>query len=115
MAAVLPKTLVVYTNEDWFAEPWIFKQNGVAEDFTGASAKMGLRMRGAATNAAEFTTGNGELTFTLPNEIGITAPLAVVSTLPPGKGDFDVVVTYASGQVKTKLVGTVEVVEGLSP
>lgn len=115
-AAILPQALVAYTNADWNEEPFQFFSGGLSspDDFTGASAKMGLRPVGQSANAAEFTTANGQLTLTLPNEIGVTAPLGVMAALAPGLYGFDLVVTYAGGDVETLLAGQVRIVGGVS-
>jgi hypothetical protein len=116
-AAMLPQALVAYTNADWNEEPFQFFTGSTStpEDFTGASAAMGLRLAGATANAAELTTGDGSLTVTLPNEIGVTAPLALMSALAPGQYNFDLVVTYESGDVETLLSGQVMIVGGITP
>lgn len=106
--------ITAYTNEDWNLEPFAFTTNGLADDFTGASAKMGLRLAGSTTNAVEFTTAASTLAITLPNEIGVTAPLALVSTLAAGLYNWDLVVTYGSGDIETILSGQLQVVAGTS-
>lgn len=115
-AALLPVPLVAYTNADWNEEPFQFFTGAVTapDDFTGASAKLGLRLAGETDNAAEFTTGNGELTITLPNEIAITAPLSLMQGLTPGRYNFDLVITYASGDVETVLAGQAQIVQGIA-
>jgi hypothetical protein len=115
-AAIMPQRLVAYTNADWSEEPFQFYAGGLdsPEDFTGASARLGLRLAGQATNAAEFSTAAGTLAVTLPNEIGITVPLGEMAALAPGLYAFDLVVTYASGAVETVLAGQVQIVDGIS-
>lgn len=115
-AAIIPPTLIAYTNSNWNEEPFAFYNGALAspDDFTGASAKMGLRAAGSTTNALELTTGAGTLTITLPNEIGITVPAATMATLTPGPYAFDMVVTYGSGDVETLLAGQVEIRGGLA-
>jgi hypothetical protein len=115
-AAILPQALVAYTNADWNEEPFQFFAGGLGspDDFTGASAAMGLRLAGQGVNAAELSTSNGELAITLPNEIGITAPLSLMSGLTPGLYAFDLVVTYGSGDIETVLAGQVRIVGGIS-
>lgn len=115
-AAALNQRLVAYTNSDWNEEPFQFFNGGLAtpDDFNGASAKMGLRLAGQTVNAAEFTTANGELTITLPNEIGVTAPQSLMTGIAPGLYSFDLVITYASGDVETVLTGQVRIVGGVS-
>jgi hypothetical protein len=115
-AAALPSALTAYTNADWREEPFAFFAGGLGspEDFTGASARLGLRLAGQAANAAEFTTTNGELTITAPNEIGITAPLSAMSGLEPGQYSFDLIVTRANDEVETVLAGRVRIVGGLA-
>lgn len=115
-AAIMPQALVAYTNADWKEEPFQFFSGGLdaPDDFTGASARMGLRLSGQATNAVEFSTDGGELTITAPNEIGVTAPLATMSSLSPGFYSFDLVVTYASGDIEVLLAGQVRIVGGVT-
>jgi len=115
-AATLPRVLVAYTNADWNEEPFRFFAGGpgAPEDFTGASARLGLRLAGQAANATEFTTDNGMLTLTLPNEIAITAPAAVVGPLAPGLYDWDLIVTYPAGDTQTLLFGQARITQGLA-
>lgn len=115
-AAVLPRVLVAYTNADWLEEPFQFFTGDVSapEDFTGASAKCGLRRSDSTSNAADFGTDDGALTLTLPNELAITAPKAAMEGLAPGGYAFDLVITRASGQVEVLLTGKVEIVQGLA-
>lgn len=115
-AAILPAKLVAYTNSDWNEEPWEYFNGALTtpDNLTGASAKMALRLTGQTVNAVEFTTDNSELTITLPNEIGITVPLSIMSTLTPGLYNFDLVVTYASGDIETVTAGQAQIVGGIS-
>lgn len=115
-AGVIPQALVAYTNSDWNEEPFQFFVGGLGtpDDFTNASAKMGLRLAGANTNALELTTGDGTLAITLPNEIGIAVPLATMATLGPGLYAWDLAVTYGSGDIETVLTGKVQVVGGIA-
>jgi hypothetical protein len=115
-AATLPRVLIAATNADWNEEPFRFFAGGPGqpEDFTGAPAKFGLRLAGQPANATEFTTDNGMLTLTLPNEIAITAPVAVISALAPGLYDWDLIVTYPAGDTQTLLLGHARIAEGLA-
>lgn len=113
-AAILPQPLVVRTNENWNEEGFQFFNGNTPDDFTGASAKLGLRIAAATINALELTTGAGTLTITLPNEIAIAVPLATMADLTPGLYDFDLVVTYGSGDIETILAGQVQIVGGIS-
>ena len=49
-----------------------------------------------------------------PNGINITVPLATMQTIPPGTYSWDMVVTYAGGDIETIAVGSVQVVPGIS-
>ena len=115
-AATLPRVLVAYTNADWNEEPFAFFAGGPGqpEAFTGADARLGLRLAGQPANATEFTTDNGMLTLTLPNEIAITAPMAVVSALAAGLYDWDLIVTYPGGDTQTLLYGQARIAQGLA-
>ena len=115
-AATLPRVLVAYTNADWNEEPFAFFAGGPGqpEDFTGASAKLGLRLAGQPANATEFTTDNGLLVLNLPNEIAITVPKTIVSALAPGLYDWDLIVTYPAGDIQTLLLGHARIAEGLA-
>jgi hypothetical protein len=114
-AAKMPSFLTAYTNSDWNEEPFqFFVGSTSAPDGPFTSAKMSLRAPGASSNAAEFNSTNGELTITSPNEIGVTAPLSLMSALAPGIYAFDLVVTYTSGDIETVLTGQVRIVQGIS-
>ena len=71
-------------------------------------------LAGQPANATEFTTDNGMLTLTLPNEIAITAPEAVVSALAPGLYDWDLLVAYPGGDTQTVLYGQARIAQGLA-
>ena len=115
-AATLPRVLVAYTNADWNEEPFAFFAGGpgAPEDFTGAAARLGLRLAGQGANATELTTDNGLLTLTLPNEIAITVPQAVVAALAPGLYDWDLAITYPAGDSQTVLLGQARIAPGLA-
>ena len=115
-AAIMPSRLTAYTNADWYEEPFQFFNGGLGapDDFTGASARMGLRPAGQTTNATELTTDNGYLTITPPNEVGVTAPLSVMTGLAPGLYSWDLVITYGSGDIETVLTGQLQIVQGIS-
>lgn len=115
-AAVMSTRLVAYTNADWNEEPFEFFTGGLGnpDDLTGASAKMGLRLSGQSTRAVDLSTADSTLTITLPSEIGVTAPLSLMSTLAPGLYDFDLVITYSSGDIETVLAGQVQIVAGIA-
>ena len=115
-AAILPTRLVAYTNANWYEEPFQFFSGSITtpDNFSGASAKMGLLLAGATTNAIELSTANGTLTITQPNEIGVTVPEATMATLAPGVYAFDLVVTYGNGDIETVLAGQVRIVAGIS-
>jgi len=115
-AATLPRVLVAYTNADWNEEPFAFFAGGpgAPEDFTGAAARLGLRLAGQGANATELTTDNGLLTLTLPNEIAITVPQAAVAALAPGLYDWDLAITYPAGDSQTVLLGQARIAPGLA-
>lgn len=116
MASATLPPLTAYTNSDWFEEPFAFfdGDENTPQDLTGASARMALRLAGRATPALELSTANGYLVLALPNEIGVCVPQASMASLEPGAYAFDLVLTYASGQTETVLVGQVDVVGGIS-
>lgn len=115
-AAVMPQVLIAFTDANWTEDPFQFYLGGstTADNFAGATAKMGLRLGGASTSAVELTTANGYLTIIAPNQISITAPLALMSTILPGLYNWEIVVTYASGDIEAVLVGQVRIVQGLT-
>lgn len=115
-AAALPVRLVAFTDADWTEDPFQFflgTYDG-AEDFTGASAVLALRLVGGTVNAAEFTSGNGELAIALPNRIAITANKTQMAAFAPGLYGWELVVTYASGAIEALLTGQAQINQGLT-
>ena len=72
-------------------------------DLTGVVAKAEIRDRPAGTTIVPLIC-----VVTLPNIIDVTL-LAADSQKLPSKGVWDLQLTYASGDVKTLLVGQVQV------
>ena len=68
----------------------------------------------AGTSGGNGYAGQVRLTYTAPNEIAITVPLATMQGIAPGLYSFDLVVTYGSGTTETILAGQVLIVQGIA-
>jgi len=115
-SSALPQ-LTAFTNAGWCEEPFQFFVGSIntPDDFAGASFALGLRPVGSGVTSVHMSDGDGRLTVTLPNEVGITVDEADMADITPGLYNFDLVVTRAAGQVQNLLQGQVQIVGGIAP
>lgn len=101
-------------NED-FIRAYQMKANGTPSDITGASIRMMVR-DAAGNTLADASTSNGKITITAAatGNWQVRIPLATVAAMNVGVHTYDVVITYASTEVKRILIGSFNVVPGVT-
>jgi hypothetical protein len=85
------------------AKVWADAGKTQPADLTGVTAKAEIRDKAAGKLLASFAC-----TIELPNTINLVLD-AATSTILPGKGVWDLQLTYAGGDVQTVVYGSVKV------
>lgn len=112
-----PIHLTAYTNARWYDEPFQFFLGSRAQqdNFVGASAWLALVPVLGGDPIATLSTENGWLTFTSPNEFGITVPAEEMSGIPAGDYVWDLLVAMPDQDPDNVLQGTATIIEGITP